>query len=426
METLSVKMLSAVKSLEANQVYDLDVETANQYIELGLAEKSLSDDPTSKICDAVRGVVETVVEERFAGLEKNLKRSRGPVITLDESDKCQKSSNDFYRSLVKTAHESTAQKGMAELSEFYTKSTLNTTNREDGGFVVPHQFVPELFKVDDYKPVMYDLARKVSMSTKSIEFPALDQTGTPADGNSASYGGATFSFISENESPVETEIKGRSIKLEVSKCSALLYVTPELIADAAIDISTLVNDVFRNGIMKFVDGRLLFGTGANQPYGCLRGAAAISVTRTTANRFKSEDVAGMVSRLSADSLSKAYWIMSPSAYSQASLFTGGNGFVWHPDYVSAPHGMLWGRPIRVSDHMSELGTAKDVALVVPSSVVVGERGAPVVSASKDYKFNTGATTIRIDWRLDGQPALNAAIKRANGSGVTESHYIYLT
>jgi HK97 family phage major capsid protein len=79
----------------------------------------------------------------------------------------------------------------------------------------------------------------------------------------------------------------------------------------------------------------------------------------------------------------------------------------------APMSLL-GRPLFVSEHIPNLGSAGDIAFLDFGHYLIGDRQAMTSEASIHYKFQNDQTAYRVIERVDGRPWLATAITPENG------------
>ena len=414
-----VKMLSDFGDDHKKGVtYEIDSETADKWIAAELAE---IDNPQ----DELLGKFSKALEERDAKLIEKLSESvkvasQPPVVRVlnDEKEK-NKSFSDFIQSISKKNNE--------RLHKVYgsQKATLNESSGSEGGYLVPTEYRSELLSIEGYSPVVRPRAKIVPVSAKSILYPALNQGGSLTGADSNFYGGVRMYWKGETASSTETNPDFNEIELTINDLSAYTQVSNNLLNDSPISVDSLVRTEFAMAIGQNTDYQFLRGDGVGKPLGALSGAGAISITRTTANRFKLADAANMIKRLPASSMANAVWVINQSVISElVQLVDAGNNSVYMPNVTGGINFSLFGLPVMITENLPALGTPKDVALCDFSKYIIADNQDVTISTSEHVAFLSGKTTFKVDMRLDGQPQLDNAITLADGS-TTISPFVYL-
>jgi HK97 family phage major capsid protein len=204
------------------------------------------------------------------------------------------------------------------------------------------------------------------------------------------------------------------------------YATDELLADQA-----QLEAVLRQGAGEELDfmanDDVLNGAGVGGPWGIMNSSALISVAKEsgqTAATVVKENVDKMWSRLSSKSKANAVWFINPEVSPQLEqlAYTIGVGGV--PAYMppggvaDAPYGRLKGRPVIETEFNAALGTVGDICLFDMAWYLMWEKGPAESFSSTSVQFLTDETAFKFIYRLDGQPALSAALTPYKGTATT--------
>jgi HK97 family phage major capsid protein len=292
----------------------------------------------------------------------------------------------------------------------------------DGGFYVPAQFYSGIMD-DSLQP---EAVRPFATTSASVSIPMCDLSNR-------STGIATLEGRPTGEGVTGTSQKARvrEVQMTAKKISVLVPTTDELMMDAPELFSGLLETAMTDALAQTLDTWFLSstGTGAGVPLSILNAPCTVSVAKDTsqvAATITPTNIAGMVSRLAPGSWRNARWIVSPSALAQ--LFTlgtvtknvaGTENVSGHaPEFFSVlPNGefSLLGRPLIVSDRCAALGTVGDILLCDMKSYLVGIRQNAELLIDRSIGFKESETWFRLNCRIDGQPALAAAITPRVGS-----------
>lgn len=299
-----------------------------------------------------------------------------------------------------------------------------------GGFLVPEEFSTKLLMLELEESIVKPRATVVPMSTQTMTFPTVDATSNV----SSVFGGIVVYRTEEGEEFVESEAKFGRVKLDVTKQTALAYVTNELIKDGSGALTAFLQQSLPQAMGYYADVDFLTGTGAGEPLGVLNtgNPALLAVAKETgqaAGTIVWENVLRMYSRMLPASLKRAVWLASPDTFVELatmalSVGTGGSA-VWITDATGTPTLTLLGRPVIMTEKTpGVLGAQGDLSLVDFGFYLIGQRQEVSVDTSPHVKFTSDQTTIRVIARNDGRPWITNAVTPKNG-GPTLSPFVTL-
>lgn len=289
----------------------------------------------------------------------------------------------------------------------------------DGGFLVFPEHRNELFMMDPLTQIIRQRAFVIPMRSRVMQIPVLDQTGAPTAGSSY-YGGALAKWTEEATQKEESQPEFRQMELTAHKLVVYTEASDELLADSAVSLESLLQQLFRGVVLNEEEWSFVNGTGAGQPLGIVTANAAagagptIVVTRTAAGAIDIADIFNMVASFQGRS---PVWIAHQSTMPQ---ILGLNGPAGNPSYVWIGNGRdsmpttLMGYPIFFVENAMPLGTQGDLILADLSKYVIGDRQMVTMDASKHYRFRYDLTSWRAVHRVDGRPWLSAPITYRDG------------
>ena len=286
-------------------------------------------------------------------------------------------------------------------------------------------------------------ARIIPMDSLRVPLPAIDDTSHAT----SVYGGVVGYWTEEGAALSATAPAFQRFVLEARKLTAYTTIPNELLQDSITPLDTWFNMFFPRAISWFEDIAFISGTGTGEPQGFLNAPAAITITKTTANRVRFTDIAKMYSRMWPASLKSAVWICSPDVIAdllqQAVTEPGGTAVappLWLQSLQStgAPGGgsndgvnyMLMGRPLIVSEKLPTMLSGNStqagaLTFVDLSYYLVGDRMSMQIASSDQYLFANDLMAYRIIERLDGRFWLQSAITPAGTNGSTLSPLVLL-
>lgn len=309
---------------------------------------------------------------------------------------------------------------------FQQKAALHSQSGVTGGYVVPTVFYPQLMQIAAEKSIVRRMATMVPMASRSVLIPTLDVTTAPTAGNTAFFGGMIAYWTEEAASLTETEPTFKQIELVAHELSGYSKASMTLLQDNAIALESLLMQLFGGAIGWHEDQAFLRGNGVGKPLGITNSPCAIQVTRATANQFKLQDAAKMLSRLLPGwQPQSTAWVVSPSVLEYLIQISDSAGnVIWIPNARDGLPMSLFGLPVMVTEKLPTLGTADDVLLVDFKHYLIGDRMQLEIAASEHVAFLTNQIAWRFVHRVDGQPWLPAAVTLSDAS-YTVSPFIRL-
>ena len=299
-----------------------------------------------------------------------------------------------------------------------------------GGFLVFPEHLNRLFQMDPLERIIRQRSTVLPMRARVMQVPVLDQTGAPSAGSSY-YGGAVAKWTEEAAAKEETQPKFRQMELVAHKLVVYTEASDELLADSAISLEALIQNLFRGTVMNEEEWAFIQGSGAGQPLGIVTANTStgmgptIVVARDAAGAIDIQnDIFNMVSAFQGRS---PIWIAHQSTMPQILALNGPAGnpsYVWIGNGRDAQPTTLMGYPIYFVENALPLGTMGDLILADLSQYLIGDRQMVTIDASKHYRFQYDLTSWRAVHRVDGRPWLSAPITYRDGT-TTVSPFVIL-
>jgi HK97 family phage major capsid protein len=309
------------------------------------------------------------------------------------------------------------------------ENAMSSTDPASGGFLIPEEYRSTLMNVALESAVVRPRARVIPMQSLRISMPMVDSTTN----NGSVYGGVIAYWTEEGAALVQSQPQFARVTLEAKKLTAYTEVPNELRRDSAVSVEALLNDIFPQAIAWFEDLAFMTGTGVGEPLGIFNAGNAATITQTAesgqaASTIVWENIVNMYARMLPTSLGNAVWIVSPNTLPQLmttalSIGTGGApvGMALGAD---GPQLTLLGRPVIITEKVSQLGTAGDINFVDFGQYLIGDRMQMEAETSTEYRFGNDMTAYRFIERVDGRPWVQSAITPRNG-GPTLSPFVNL-
>lgn len=293
----------------------------------------------------------------------------------------------------------------------------------DGGFAVPPQFASEIAALALEEQSLLSLADAMPVSGNSMSFPRDESTPWGSTGVIATWDG-------EGDTANQRKPVLGLDTLRLKKLRVLVPASDELLADSVAMTAHLVRKMGEAVLWKTNDA-IINGTGAGQPLGILNAGSLVAQAKEgsqAADTIVAGNIAKMYGRCIQGAGSNLVWIMNPDAFQQIVQLSVNAGVNWMGPNASlqgAPNGTLMGRPIVLSDACDTVGDQGDIILANMAGYrAITKAGGEEFSESMHLWFDQDVTAFKLVFRMDGQPALAAAVTPPNSS-ITRSHFVAL-
>jgi len=299
----------------------------------------------------------------------------------------------------------------------------------EGGFLVPEEFRSQIMRLSEGSAIVRPRATIIPMGAPRLHIPCIDETSRV----SSIFGGVVVYRTEEGGEIPESSASFASIKLDVTKQTALSHVPNELIRDWG-GFGAFMDATLPPAMAYYEDLDYISGSGAGAPLGALSAAntALIAVAAASGQPTGTivwENIIAMYARMLPTSLGSAVWIASPDTFVQLatmalSVGTGGSA-IWLTDGRNDPVLTLLGRPVIMTEKApAALGTQGDLSFVDWTQYLVGDYQNMTVESSPHVKFTSDKTTFRAIARNDGRPWMMQPLTPHNNSA-TLSPYLQL-
>ena len=296
------------------------------------------------------------------------------------------------------------------------QKTMTEAVGADGGFIVFPEYRSKLFMLTEFTRYIESRALMLPMKARQVIIPSLDQTGTTA-GESHLYGGVVPRWTEEATEKDEEEPKLRQIAIVAHKLALYTEASDELLADSALQLESLLYQLFGGATANEKEWAFINGSGAGQPLGIVHAGCASTYrqTRVAANAISIVDVFNMLSSFLGQS---PIWLAHQSTMPQ---ILGLNGPAGNASYVWIGNGRdqmpttLMGYPVFFIENCATLGTEGDLILADWSKYVIGNRQPTTIDSSSHFKFRDDLTAWRCVSRVGGRPWLSDVLTLRDGA-----------
>lgn len=303
----------------------------------------------------------------------------------------------------------------------------------DGGFAVPPEFRRDIQVLVMGEESLF--ARTDNMPTDSnvVTVPTDETTAWGTTGVRAYWGAEAVTMTQS-----KLALKEHTTRLH--KLHALVPLTEELMEDAPLSAALMTRKAGEQMQFKLTDA-IINGTGVGQPLGIANAPCVVTVSKESsqvADTIHAKNVAKMYARMPGSVRSRAVWLVNQDVEPQmmelgfqvgpadSGTKTGGSLVYVPPGGLSgAPYGTLFGRPIITTEACGAIGDLNDIIFAFLGGYFMPyKQGGVKNSVSMHLWFDQDVTAFKWTMRVGGQPWLQSAISRKNGSN-TLSHFINL-
>ena len=330
-----------------------------------------------------------------------------------------KNYGDFAQSIVRAA----TDKGVDERLVRAASTYGNEASGPDGGYAVPPEFAREISSLAYGEQSLLSLCDSIPVGGNTMTFPKDETTPWGSTGIYAAWEGEGNQATPKKPALGESQLKLRKLKV-------LIAATEELLADAPAMSSHLTRKAGEAVDWK-VNDAIVNGNGAGMPLGIMAAASTVSQakeTSQTAATINFANVSKMYGRCLKGAGANLAWLVHPDAINQVFQLTNGQQSIWTPPSEGAkgaPNGYLLGRPVIETDACQTLGTVGDIVLGNFAGYrAITKAGGAEFATSMHLWFDQDLMAFRLIFRMDGQPALAAAVSPKNGSS-TRGHFVSL-
>ena len=296
----------------------------------------------AEIRDDVRRIMETLkIKKDFAEMEDRRPDGVEKVEVEKEVEETRKKCEQETRALEEEKAFEDYIRGVV------INNRANNLTFGDNGAVVPETIANRIIKkVYDICPI---LERSSKYNVKgTFDIPYYDESTTSI---TVAYQNE-FSALSSNVGEFTT------ISLSGYLAGALVLVSRSLINNSKFDIIAFVIDEMAYHIAMFIEGELLNGT-----VGKVEGLSTLTnkLELTSASAITSDDLVDLQAKVKDVYQENAIWIMSTATRTAIRSLKDEMGRYLLQDDISLPFGKsLLGKPVYVSDNMSDIGAGKTV------------------------------------------------------------------
>lgn len=297
---------------------------------------------------------------------------------------------------------------------------------EDGGYMVQPEYAPGILD-RVYNNNLFALTDNYTVSGNSMKFIKNAETSRA---NGSRHGGMRGYWGAEGGSMTSSSPKIREVVLNLKKLHVLVYLTSELLEDAAAIEQYVTRKAAEEFNFLLGDG-VINGTGVGQLLGVLNAPSLVSVTKETGQAADTITAAN-IDKMWARKLpgGNYTWYHNQDCGPQLDnlaqdVGTGGIALYRQGGSIAAaaPQG-LKGAPRAETEFNPTVGDQGDLLLADFSKMLSISKGGLTQMASMHVAFLTDQTALRFTMRVDARPWEDAPLTPYKGSA-TQSAFVAL-
>jgi HK97 family phage major capsid protein len=309
-----------------------------------------------------------------------------------------------------------AQKDYERIEQVYNEhpanalKVLNTGTGEDGGYLVPQQFLNQFMATIERMEIVRPRAMVQPIPFGNIEIPGIDYNQTWTEGTDPMLGGLAMYWTAEGATDKQSEPEFRQIELKSNEATTSVPVTNKLLDNNAIGLEALLMRLFTAAAAYTEDYAYIRGNGVGKPLGVLNAPATLT-SDVTATGITVAELSDMYVKLDPECIDTAIWLVHPLLYADIMALNADNdsALTFLPDINGRITAMLFGIPMYRSKIMAGNYASGGLALVDFNKYVIGQDLNLEIAMSEHVAFRKRQTVWRATIRTDGQPLMNASI-----------------
>jgi len=429
----SVMPIKSLITPEASWQDTSDTEQNNKStikeLEMETEIKNMLDGLKGELLQASKEAAESAVKSALEALPE-VKSAVAITVTKDEGDK-EFPSIAAQMAAVKAYEQSNGRnlhprlKGLESLA---TKAALglNEAVPSQGQFLLEPTLSSDFLKPIHEEGPFTSMANRLPVSANS-NYGWINGIDETSRATGSRWGGVRGYWRAEASAVTASKPKFRRINWEIKAVEALMYVTEEQLNDAAMT-DAIVRQSAIEEINFLANDAVLNGDGVGKPLGILNSGALVSVSRAATSAISHADILNMWQRMSARNRNNAVWFINSEAEPQLDqlTFTSGSTGILSPyvNYSATGVMQIKGRPVKVTEFNSALGTAGDILLADMSEYLFWEKGGVNTSVNPWLQWLTSEEAFKFTYRCDGQTSHYSPITPFKGSA-TQSAFVTL-
>lgn len=265
----------------------------------------------------------------------------------------------------------------------------------DGGYTVPQDFYSTLLEEVMEIAQFRSKVTVVPMKTNVLTLTMIDH-------------GPDVYWTAEGATKTTTTADFTQPTITAYKLAAIIYMTDELIADSAFDLSSVLVRRFATKIAEKEDQAIVAGTGTGQPTGLFVATVA---SRTTSGNLDFDDIIDLIYDLPVKFRANAEFIVNPANVRELRKLKDTTGrYIWSDPVAPGQPATIHGYPVIESYWAPE---SQMLFGDLREAYWLGDRQMMTVKITNDTEttFTQDKTAIRVVERIGGTVVFANALRK---------------
>lgn len=293
-------------------------------------------------------------------------------------------------------------------------NTLFEKHGQDGGFLVPEDFMAEINKKIGSDESLLSKTRRMTVSGNGLTINT-DET-QPWTGGVQAY------WTGEGKPITKSGIELGQASFRLHKLACLIPATEELLEDA-VALESYIKTSAPAAIVHKLNDAIIAGDGVAKPEGILGSSFGITVSKESgqlADTIVARNVIKMYSKMIPLSRSNAAFYINPECEEQLRTMKDDQGnFIYlaaGSQMNQTPYAILMGRPvIPMLGSLKQLGDRGDIVFADLSYYWTIVKGGIKSAVSQHLYFDRDETAFKFTMRVDGKCPFKTPVKVQYGS-----------
>jgi len=349
-------------------------------------------------------------EKKFANLEEKLTDSKKNTLKVFVDEDTKKDFSDLSEKEVADAF-ALALMGRDEtaLKAFHKKAFNDLSTRAkalsegtpaDGGYLVPQEFYNRLVIERDKRISMRSKVNVIRVNTNTLTIP---KHGT----------GPEVYWTSEGVQKTTTTMDFSQPTITVYKLAAIIYLTDELMEDAAFNLTDVIVNRFAVKMNEAIETAIIAGTGVGQPTGIFINAVVVAAARACVGNLDFDDMIDLIYDLPEKYRSNASFIIHNNNVRELRKIKDNDGrYIWQEPVTTGQPATILGYPVYLTYDCGEdeiaFGDYKEAYWLADRHQLRVK-----ITNDTDTTFTEDKTGIRVVERVGGDVVVTNAIRILN-------------
>ena len=281
-----------------------------------------------------------------------------------------------------------------------TTQTLKIGEDEQGGYLVPDEFMRTLIEALEQQNVFRRLAHVIRTSTGDRKIPVVATKGTAA-------------WIEEEAMYPESGVTFDQVSISAYKLATMIKISEELLNDSVFDMPSYIAKEFARRIGSAEEEAFFTGNGSGRPLGIIADSnTPVGVTAASSTAITFDEVMDLYYSLSSPYRTNAVFLMNDSTVKALRKLKNGAGdYIWQPSVTAGTPDTILNRPVYTSQYMPALAAGNKAMLFGDMSYYwVADRESRSFKRLNELYAPTGQVGFLASERVDGKLILPEAVK----------------